>query len=109
MFLSYCHDSNNAQIGKVILEQLLTAQRAASAEAAINPILDCILPPRIRFRFPVHVKGLASTIYEKRDWLLMPVLADALEEIGQAEMAAHCRCPIHVKGCHVLDSLLGRR
>jgi len=70
-------------------------------------LLDCILPPRIQAHFPAHVKGLATTIYDNREWSLLPILADALEEIGQAEMAAHCRCPIHAKGCHVLDSILG--
>jgi hypothetical protein len=82
-----------------------TAKKAA--EATHQPILDCILPSRIQTPFPANVKGLATTIYEKRDWTLMPILADALEEMGQGEMAAHCRQPIHAKGCHVLDSILG--
>jgi hypothetical protein len=37
----------------------------------------------------------------------MPILADALEEIGLEAFARHCRQPIHAKGCHVLDSILG--
>jgi len=80
--------------------------RFGVAETAIPAILDCILPPRIQFPFPGQVKGLATTIYEKRDWKFMPILADALEEIGLEEMAAHCRCPIHAKGCYALDSIL---
>ncbi len=78
----------------------------ARAQAARQPILDCILAPRIRLTFSCHARGLAATIYEKRDWPLMPILADALEEGGQTEMAAHCRQPIHAKGCHVLDSIM---
>jgi len=79
----------------------------AEAAAVTESILDCILSPRIQLHFPAHVVGLATTIYQKRDWSLMLILADALEEIGQAEMAGHCRQPIHAKGCHVLDSILG--
>lgn len=79
----------------------------AAAEAANQSVLHCLLPSRASFSFPAHVKGLAATIYEKGDWSLMPILADALEDIGQAEMAAHCQQPIHAKGCHVLDSILG--
>ena len=84
-----------------------TKAAEASAKAVNQSILDCILPPRIQVPFPAHVKGLASTIYETRDWLLMPILADALEESGQTAMAAHCRGPIHAKGCWVLDSIMG--
>ncbi len=89
------------------------AARAAAttkdAEALNQAILDCLLAPRLQSSFPGHVAGLAATIYEKRDWTLLPILADALEEIGQEEMAAHCRQPIHAKGCHVLDSILADR
>jgi hypothetical protein len=86
-----------------------TASNPEIAEATHLSILNCLLPPRIQFAFPAHVQGLASQIYHKRDWPLMPILADALEEIGQAEMAVHCRQPIHAKGCHLLDSILGLR
>ncbi len=78
-------------------------------EATIHLILDCLLPNRIQSSFPANVQGLAANIYDKRDWPLMPILADALEEIGQDEMAVHCRQPIHAKGCHVLDSILAER
>ena len=36
------------------------------------------------------------------------VLADALEELGEAEAAAHCRTEMHAKGCFVLDWITGR-
>jgi hypothetical protein len=83
----------------------MRAAVAAPVETTHQAILDCLLPPRIQFPFPVHVKELAATIYQKRDWSLMPILADALEELGQAEMATHCRQPIHAKGCYALDSI----
>jgi len=62
-------------------EQAEQAEQA-EAEATHQSILDCILLPRIQAHFPAHVKGLATTIYDNRDWKLMPILADALEEIG---------------------------
>lgn len=80
---------------------------AEAANKAHQSILDCILPPRNQFFLPAHVKGLAITIYDNRDWSLMAILADALEEIGLEDLAQHCRQPIHAKGCHVLDSILG--
>jgi catechol 2,3-dioxygenase-like lactoylglutathione lyase family enzyme len=57
------------------------------------------------------VVELARTIYE--DWACdrMPELADALEQAGcaNADILAHCREPgPHVRGCWVVDLLLGK-
>jgi hypothetical protein len=55
--------------------------------------------------------GLARTIYESRDFATMPVLADALEEAGcdSPDVLAHCRGPgPHVRGCWVVDLVLGK-
>ena len=87
----------------------IRAAEAAPVEATHQSILDCLLPSRIQYPFPVNIKGLAATIYNKRDWTLMPILAGALEAIGQEEMAVHCRQPIHAKGCHVLDSIMSKK
>jgi hypothetical protein len=58
------------------------------------------------------VVGLAETIYADRDFNLMPVLGDALEEAGCDEegVLRHCRDPqqVHVRGCWVVDLVLGR-
>jgi hypothetical protein len=57
------------------------------------------------------VGELAHGIYEERAFDRLPVLADALEEAGCAEAAllAHCRQPAeHVRGCWVIDLLLGK-
>ncbi|VTT98782.1 Uncharacterized protein OS=Sorangium cellulosum (strain So ce56) GN=sce5710 PE=4 SV=1 [Gemmataceae bacterium] len=54
--------------------------------------------------------GLASTCYETKDWSIMPVLADALQDAGceNDDVLGHCRGPgPHVRGDWVLDSLLG--
>jgi hypothetical protein len=61
------------------------------------------LPKR---RFPAEVRGLAQACYD--DATNVPVLADALADLGEDEAAAHCRLPGHVKGCHVVDWILGK-
>jgi hypothetical protein len=55
--------------------------------------------------------GLARTMYESRDFGAMPILADALEEAGcdRPDVLAHCRADTpHVRGCWVVDLVLGK-
>ena len=50
-------------------------------------------------------------MYDDRDFAAMPILADALEEAGcdSANILAHCREPgVHVRGCWVVDLVLGK-
>lgn len=57
------------------------------------------------------VEKLARSIYDLRRFDLMPILADALEEAGcdNTEILAHCRGPNeHVRGCWLVDLLLGK-
>jgi hypothetical protein len=57
---------------------------------------------------PVQIAGV---IYQERRFADLPVLADALEEAGctDAAILEHCRGPgPHVRGCWVVDALLGR-
>lgn len=57
------------------------------------------------------VPKLAQAIYDERRFADMPILADALEEAGctSADILAHCRQPAeHVRGCWVVDLLLGK-
>lgn len=58
------------------------------------------------------VVGLATTMYESRDFAVMPILADALEDAGceNREVLDHCRGPgPHVRGCWAIDLILGLR
>lgn len=57
------------------------------------------------------VPKLAQAIYDDRAFDRLPILADALEEAGctNADMLNHCRQPgEHVRGCWVVDLLLGK-
>jgi len=57
------------------------------------------------------VVSIARAIYDDRRFEDMPVLADALEEVGCTDEAilAHCRQPgEHVRGCWVIDLILGK-
>ena len=57
------------------------------------------------------VVQLAQTIYHDRAFHRLPILADALEEAGctDPEILRHCRGPgPHVRGCWVVDLLLGK-
>jgi hypothetical protein len=55
---------------------------------------------------------LAKHIYEARDFSAMPILADALQDAGceREAVLAHCRDPqqVHVRGCWVVDLVLGK-
>ncbi len=57
------------------------------------------------------VVNLAESIYEHRAFDCMPLLAGALEEVGCRDtgILAHCRWSWpHVRGCWVLDLILGK-
>jgi hypothetical protein len=57
------------------------------------------------------VLSLANGIYEDRAFDRLPILADALQEAGceDTEVLGHCRGNgRHVRGCWVIDLLLGK-
>jgi hypothetical protein len=55
---------------------------------------------------------LAAQMYEARDFSAMPILADALQDAGCDDPALlwHCRdaAQVHVRGCWVVDLVLGK-
>jgi hypothetical protein len=64
----------------------------------------------LTWRTPTARK-LAQAVYDTRRFEDLPILADALEEAGctDAEVLAHCRGGgDHVRGCWVVDLVLGR-
>jgi hypothetical protein len=55
--------------------------------------------------------ALARQMYEQNDFSAMPILADALQDAGceNVNVLDHCRDPgEHVRGCWVIDMLLGK-
>ena len=55
--------------------------------------------------------ALATQMYESRDFLLMGVLSDALQDAGcpVGDILNHCRSAgVHVRGCFVVDLVLSR-
>lgn len=92
------------------------AGRAAEHEAQVD-LIHCIFgnpfhPVTIdpAWLVPCIVK-LARTIYEERAFDRMPELADALEaaRCHDADILGHCRHQgMHVRGCWVVDAILGK-
>jgi len=57
------------------------------------------------------ISNLAEVIYEERGFDRLPILADALEDAGcdNVDILSHLRGPgPHVRGCWVIDLLLGK-
>jgi hypothetical protein len=58
-----------------------------------------------------NVTALAQSIYDDRAFERLPILADALEDAGcdNAHILNHCRSGgEHVRGCWVVDLILGK-
>src|SRR5205085_1066071 len=88
---------------------------AAERQAQLHLLRDVVGNPfrpvaPDRSWMPENAVVLARSMYETRDFAAMPLLADLLEEAGcPAAVSEHCRGPgPHVRGCWVVDLLLGR-
>jgi hypothetical protein len=90
----------------------------AAAQAALlrdllgNPFRPVAVDPAWLTWDDGSVVKLARAIYDERRWQDLPVLADALEEVGcgDAAILEHCRRPVeHARGCWLVDLCLGLR
>jgi hypothetical protein len=73
-----------------------------------NPFRPAIFFPEWRTDTAV---ALAGQMYEAREFSAVPILADALQDAGcnNARILDHCRGPgPHVRGCWVVDLVLGK-
>jgi hypothetical protein len=93
-------------------ESLSRARRSVVAELVRdvfgNPFCPVAFSPSWRTD---TVVTLARLMYEAREFSAMPILADALQDAGcdNADILAHCRGDgPHVRGCWVVDLVLGK-
>jgi len=98
--------------GEGVWRRIEAAERASQSDMLrdifSNPFLPITLDPTW---LNPKLKTLAQAIYDERAYGGMPVLADALEEAGctNADILNHCRQPeTHVRGCWVVDLILGK-
>jgi hypothetical protein len=76
-----------------------------------NPFRPVRLDPTWLTWHDGTVQKVAQAIYDERAFDRLPILADALEEAGctNADILNHCRQPgDHVRGCWVVDMILGK-
>jgi hypothetical protein len=87
------------------------AQCALIRDIFGNPFRPALLDPTWLTWNNGAVRKMAQAIYDERRFADLPILADALEDAGCADAAIleHCRQPgEHVRGCWVVDLLLGK-
>jgi hypothetical protein len=104
-----------------LLDWLLPAEENAPEARAQAGLLRDLFGnpfrrPRLKRRWLKRdggtVAAVARAAYDGRAFDRLPVLADALEEAGctDAEILGHCRqVGGHVRGCWVIDLLLGKK
>jgi hypothetical protein len=99
------------------IRALLATEPSLSPRVVSNA--RCVFGPipfrRIRVapqRLTATIVNLAEGIYEERAFDRLPILADALQEAGctNDDILDHCRdtSHVHVRGCWVVDLVLGK-
>jgi hypothetical protein len=92
----------------------MVKREADRQERLLWDLMEDVLPPEELTISPdwltSTVMGVARWIYDQRDFTVLPVLTDALEEAGCTEerLLSHFRSGAeHIRGCWALDVLLG--
>jgi hypothetical protein len=92
------------------------AERKAQRDLFHCIFADPLGPVAVESAWLVHNDGIAPRLsqatYDERAFERLPILADALEEAGCADeqVLSHLRGPgPHVRGCWVVDLLLGKK
>lgn len=92
----------------------IDAEDAAQAELVREVLGNVIRPAAFDPAWrTTEAVALARQMYQTQRFAAMPILADALQEAGcdSAAILNHCRDAnrVHVRGCWVLDAVLGAR
>lgn len=100
------------------VEKAVTARRGEQQKQSTflrdifgNPFRLVTIEPAWLTWHDATIPKIAQTICAEHRFADMPLLADALEEAGciDADILNHCRQPSeHVRGCWVVDLLLGK-
>jgi hypothetical protein len=93
----------------------VTAYTAYAIATAVDYTNWHLVEPIYKDIFTIHPKpptnpdiiNLANLIYNSQDYSIMPILGDALEELGYIG-ASHCREDKHYLGCSLIDLILGK-
>jgi len=102
-------DQSMGYFNEDVAERKIQAQLVADIFG--NPFRCLTVAPDWTARLGDVVLRLARVIYADRDFALLPILADALEEAGctEASIVDHCRGPEpHARGCWVVDLILSK-
>ncbi len=95
------------------LDKIIAIVAGSPAAGNYPALFDTVRPPSVAFSPGWRtdtVLSLAKHTHESRDFDAMPILADALQDAGcdSADILNHCRGPgPHVRGCWVIDLVLG--
>ncbi len=98
--------------GLATKKQLRQARLGFVRDIFGNPFVTHSINPQWLAWNDRTVARMALKAYKERDFSDMPILADALEEAGctDSEILGHLRGPgSHVRGCWVVDLLLGKK
>jgi hypothetical protein len=93
-------------------QETLALQADLLRELFGNPFRPVTVDPAWLQANDSTVVRLAQVIYEEGRYDDLPIMADALLDAGcqNEDLLEHCRLPReHVKGCWVVDALLGKR
>ena len=96
------------EVGERVVELVGAAAGAVVLDLVGNPFRPAEFDPSWRTE---TVLALARQMYETREFSAMPILADALQDAGchDDDVLNHCRSEgVHVRGCWVIDGVLGK-
>jgi hypothetical protein len=108
---------NGCQVAEMVIDALTQPGVLPGDPSRYSLLIRCIFGNPFR---PIavdpawrsgNVMAIAQSIYDERAFDRMPILADALEDAGctNADVLNHCRQPgEHVRGCWVVDLILGK-